>query len=127
MRRPAPELRVPGPIDPAELREEIRRVLHEPPLRPWCVHRLYETLVARRQHGDRDDLLLVPEKAADQLFHEGAALREYVSAAPIGVHCQDSLYWAVDAGKRRLAEFGPEYESPTVMRRLGSHIRCSGL
>ena len=102
-------------------------MLNEPPLRPWCVHRLYETLVARRQQGDRDDLLLVTEQAADQLFHEGAAAREYVSAATIGVHCQDSLYWSISAEKHRLSDFGPEYESPTVMRRLGSHIRCSGL
>jgi len=102
-------------------------VLEEEPVRPWCVHRLYEELVAPASARPRDDMLAVTRDAAEELVREGRAQREFVSATAIGVQCEDSLYWSFDSDRHHLAEFGPEYESPTILRRLASHIQCHGL
>jgi len=110
-----------------ELKDRIEELLVEAPDHPWCVHRLYEQLVAAPGAGTRDDLLVVTRDAAEELVVEGRARREFVSAIGIGVHCEDSLYWARNSEKRELADFGPEYESPTVLRRLASHFQCHGL
>ncbi len=72
-------------------------------------------------------MLEVTRRAADDLVTEGRAQREFVSAIGIGVQCEDSLYWSAGCRKRTLADFGPEYESPTVLRRLASHFQCHGL
>jgi hypothetical protein len=117
----SPFLPIPG------LKDRIEATLEEAPDRPWCVHRLYEVLLTDPSAGTRDDLLVVTRNAAEELVGEGRARREFVSAIGIGVHCEDSLYWARDSGKRHLADFGPEYESPTVLRRLASHFQCHGL
>ena len=95
--------------------------------RPWCVHRLYELLLAAPGTDHRERLLEATQRAADELVVLGRARREYVSAIGIGVHCEDALYWSADAGRTSLAEFGPEYESPTILRRMASHFQCRGL
>ncbi|MGA9838935.1 MAG: hypothetical protein WBF81_03405 [Thermoplasmata archaeon] len=105
----------------------IQATLDETPERPWCVHRLYEELLAKGPSPSRDDGLVVTQGAADDLVTAGRAHREFVSAVGIGVHCEDSLYWSRHSEKTSLAEFGPEYESPTVLRRLASHFQCHGL
>ena len=110
-----------------DLKERIEATLDESPDRPWCVHRLYEILVAATRPGGREDMLLLTQKAADDLVFDGRAHREFVSAVGIGVHCEDSLYWSLHSEKQTLADFGPEYESPTVLRRLASHFQCHGL
>jgi hypothetical protein len=95
--------------------------------RPWCVHRIYEELFQTPTPGSRDDDLVVTQKAAEELVAIGKARRESISAISIGVHCEDTLYWSALADKKRLADFGPEYEWPTVLQRLGAHIQCRGL
>jgi hypothetical protein len=110
-----------------DLKEQIETALQETPERPWCVHRLYEELLAARAPGGREDMLLLTHQAADALVMEGRAHREYVSAVGIGVQCEDSLYWSSTSDKKSLVDFGPEYESPTVLRRLASHFQCHGL
>jgi hypothetical protein len=110
-----------------DLKDRIESVLEQTPERPWCVHRLYEELVATGSPASRDELLDVTRDAAEELVMEGRARREFVSAIGIGVHCEDSLYWAHDSKRLRLADFGPDYESPTVLRRLASHFQCRGL
>jgi len=110
-----------------DLKERIKTTLEEYPDRPWCVHRLYEEIVPRGSPRGRDELLEVTRHAADDLVTEGSARREFVSATAIGIQCEDALYWSRQSGKTVLAEFGPEYESPTILRRLGSHIQCRGL
>ncbi len=114
------------PSDP-ELCERIARTLERDPDRPWCVHGLYEALVASGTDPRRDELLIETERAAEALVTKGRARREFISAIGIGVHCEDSVYWTPHAGKTNLAEFGPEYESPAILYRLASHIRCHGL
>ena len=109
------------------LKTRIVEVLDGPPERPWCVHRLYEELLAGPSPERRDDLLALTQAAAEELVNEGRAHREFVSAVGIGVHCEDSLYWSRDSNKRSLANFGPEYESPAVLHRLASHFQCRGL
>ncbi|MGA8543278.1 MAG: hypothetical protein WB947_07075 [Thermoplasmata archaeon] len=109
------------------LKDRIEAVLDQTPERPWCVHRLYEELVASGSSNSRDVLLEVTRKAAEALVSEGRARREFVSAFAIGVQCEDSLYWSSESEKRNLSEFGPDYESPTVLRRLASHFQCHGL
>jgi hypothetical protein len=111
----------------APLPDRIERTLNETPERPWCVHRLYDELLAADAPEDRDGLLLQTKAAADGLVRAGRAKGETVSAVSIGVHCQDSVYWSPTAGKQRLEDFGPEYESPTILRRLASHMYCHGL
>lgn len=111
----------------ADLKDRIETVLDETPDRPWCVHRLYEELLATGSPNSREVLLEVTRRAADELVDDGRAQREFVSAIGIGVHCEDSLYWPNDSGKRTLADFGPEYDSPTILRRLASHFQCHGL
>jgi hypothetical protein len=111
----------------AGLKERIEAALDRTPDRPWCVHRLYEELVAGPAAGGRDDMLVVTRNAAEELVVEGRAKREFVSAIGIGVHCEDSLYWSRNSTKGALADFGPDYESPTVLRRLASHFQCHGL
>jgi|HubBroStandDraft_1064217.scaffolds.fasta_scaffold02285_7 hypothetical protein len=109
------------------LKDQIEATLDADPDRPWCVHRLYEELVATAIPGGREDMLVLTQTAADDLVMEGRAHREFVSAVGIGVHCEDSLYWSPESEKRTLADFGPEYESPRILRRLGSHFQCHGL
>jgi hypothetical protein len=106
---------------------EIDSALNEDLERPWCVHRLYEKLLAAPGPESRDIQLVKTQAAADELVHAGRAEREYVSASAIGVHCEDVLYWSNRAHKHHLAEFGPEFESPTVLQRLASHFQCRGL
>jgi len=109
------------------LRERIEATLNDSPDRPWCIHRLYEHLLARESPRDREGSLRATEEAADQLATDGEARREAVSAVSIGVHCQDALYWSTLSDKRRLDDFGPEYESPAILHRLASHMQCRGL
>lgn len=109
------------------LRHRIAETLEREPARPWCVHGLYEALLASGSDLHRDELLLKTQTAADDLVGEGRARREFVSAIGIGVHCEDSVYWTPRTGKENLADFGPDYESPAILYRLASHIRCHGL
>jgi hypothetical protein len=112
----------------SELASRIDSALQSDVERPWCVHRLYEELLLSiAPESSRDDLLLLTQRSADELVALGLARREYVSAISIGVHCEDSLYWSSQSQKLRLADFGPDYEWPTVLQRLGSHFRCHGL
>jgi hypothetical protein len=111
----------------APLSERIERTLNETPDLPWCIHRLYEELLQAHDPRGREDLLLETQHAADSLVRAGRAGGETVSAVSIGVHCQDSMYWSTLAGKQRLEQFGPEYESPTILRRLAAHMYCHGL
>jgi len=110
-----------------DLKVRIETALEETPYRPWCVHRLYEAIVAPGGPDAREDMLELTQRAAEELVREGLAQREFVSAIGIGVHCEDSLYWSRESEKRTLADFGPEYESPTVLQRLASHFQCRGL
>lgn len=109
------------------LKERIAETLDHHPDEPWCVHRLFETLTPPVGWFDRDHGLDAARHAADELIEEGRARRELVSAISIGVHCDDSVYWSLRSGKAHLADFGPAYESPTILRRLGSHFQCHGL
>lgn len=111
----------------AGLMARIQHRLDETPYRPWCVHRLCDEVVVPQMAQDRDGLLRLTEQLADELARDGRAQREAVSALSIGVHCQDSLYWSVRANQHALEEFGPEYESPTILHRLASHMYCHGL
>ncbi|MGB6500082.1 MAG: hypothetical protein WBG19_01580 [Thermoplasmata archaeon] len=113
--------------DAATLMTRIERALDGTPNRPWCVHRLYEEVLASEAPGNREQMLDTTQRAADALVSEGRAVREFVSAVGIGVHCEDSLYWSPRSSKQRLADFGPDYESPTILRRLASHFQCHGL
>jgi hypothetical protein len=115
------------PGEAPALKDRIASTLDGHPDEPWCVHRLFETLTPPSGLFDRDRGLDAARAAADELAREGRARREFVSAVSIGVHCDDSVYWSLRSGKSRLAEFGPEYEVPTVLRRLGSHFQCHGL
>jgi len=110
-----------------DLKVRIQATLEKNPDRPWCLHRLYEELMPRGSPLGRDEMLEVTRRAADELVTEGRAYSEFVSATAIGIQCEDALYWSRPSGKKVLAEFGPEYESPTILRRLGSHIQCRGL
>jgi len=94
---------------------------------PWCVHRLYERLGPVVDLSARETLLETTQRAAEELVRTGRARREYVSAIAIGVHCEDSVFWSVDAKRECLAEFGPEYEAPTILNRMASHFQCHGL
>jgi hypothetical protein len=111
----------------AGLKDRIARTLDDSPDEPWCVHRLFETLAPPDRLFDRDRGIEQARSAADELAEEGRARRELVSAVSIGVHCDDSVYWSARSERRRLAEFGPDYESPTVLRRLSAHFQCHGL
>jgi hypothetical protein len=113
--------------DSALLKSRIERTLAGTPDRPWCVHRLYEEILTSEPPGSRDEMLDSTQRAADDLVSEGRAVREFVSAVGIGVRCEDSLYWSPKSSKRTLSDFGPEYESPTILRRLASHFQCHGL
>ena len=115
----------PAPVP--DLKDQIASTLEDGPDRPWCVHRLYEKLIASRYPGGREDMLALTLGAADELVREGRVRREYVSTVGIGVHCEDSLYWLPLAGRTCLADFGPEYESPAILHRLASHFQCHGL
>jgi hypothetical protein len=109
------------------LATKIQEALNDDLDRPWCVHRLFEEFLSGPGQMGRDDLLAVTRKAAEELVRAGHAREEYVSATSIGVHCEDTLYWSARSGKQRLADFGPAYEWPTVVQRLGSHFQCRGL
>jgi hypothetical protein len=111
----------------AELSDRIAETLEQDADRPWCVHGLYEALLASPNDHRRDELLVETQQAAEALVAEGRARREFVSAIGIGVHCEDAVYWTPGAGKTILADFGPDYESPAILHRLASHIRCHGL
>lgn len=111
----------------SDLTERIATALDEEPVRPWCKHRLYEEILRSSVEGSRDEGLDAAERAADELVYRGDARREYVSAVAIGVHCEDSVYWSKRSVNERLADFGREYEAPTVLHRLASHIQCHGL
>jgi len=111
----------------SELATQVQEALNADLDRPWCVHRLYEQVLSAHGSGSRDDMLVVTQCAADELVAHRLARREYVSAVAIGVHCEDALYWSAHSPNQRLADFGPEFESPTVMRRMASHMTCRGL
>jgi hypothetical protein len=111
----------------ATLKERIAETLDHHPEEPWCVHRLLETLSPPTGLFERSRGIDAARHAADELAEEGRARRELVSAIAIGVHCDDSVYWSPRAGKACLADFGPAYESPTILRRLGAHFECHGL
>jgi len=117
--------RVDVPLD--ELMGQIETALNEQPYRPWCIHRLYEELAPTHERRARDGLIQLMERAADEVTRRGLAQHEPVSAIAIGVHCQDSLYWSTRSDKHRLEDFGPDYESPRILRRLASHFECRGL
>jgi hypothetical protein len=109
------------------LRARIQATLDQEPFRPWCVHGLYEELTDPDGHADREDGLMRTQLAADELAANGELHREEISAVTIGVQCQDTLYWSKRAAMDRLEEFGPDYESPAILRRLGAHFLCRGL
>jgi len=110
-----------------ELRERVRATLEQEPFRPWCVHGLYEELADMLGLMDRDAMLMRTQLAADELAADGEFCREAIRAYTIGVECQDTLYWSKRSGNAKLEEFGPDYESPTILRRLGAHFQCHGL
>jgi hypothetical protein len=114
-----------GSIPP--LRDRIQATLEQEPYRPWCVHGLSEELADPGGFGDRDELLMRTQLAADELAANGVLRREEISAIAIGVHCQDTLYWSKRAAMDRLDDFGPDYENPALLHRLGAHFRCHGL
>jgi len=114
--------------DPSpELGRRIQATLETTPLRPWCIHRLYESIVTSSDDRPLDAGLSATEAAAEALRHGGRVQGESVSALSIGVHCQDSLYWSARSQFHRLEDFGPEYTSPAILYRLASHFRCHGL
>jgi hypothetical protein len=110
-----------------ELPDLIARILDGDPNQPWCVHRIYEEVISPDSPYDRRSGLSATREAADRLVHDGRAQFETVSAISIGVHCEDALYWSLRSSKKCLDDFGPEYESPTILRRLASHFQCHGL
>jgi hypothetical protein len=96
--------------------------------RPWCVHRLAEEVLRPWKGGSgRDDMIELARTAADELVRQGQVRAEPVSAIAIGAHCEDLLIWSAHSPARCLADFGPEYEVPFVLRRLVSHFQCHGL
>jgi hypothetical protein len=114
-------------ISLSPLATRIDVALNEDVDRPWCVHRLYEKLVSGQATASRDNMLEVTQRAAEELVRLGRARREYVSAIGIGVHCEDALYWTARSDRSQLSDFGPEYESPTILHRMASHFQCRGL
>lgn len=108
-----------------DLMVRIESVINREPDHPWCVHRLFETVLPAAPREDR--WLELTENAADTLAREGRVHREPVSAMTIGLHCQDCLYWSSASPAACLADFGPDYESPKILRRLTSHFECRGL
>jgi hypothetical protein len=126
--RPPPLVRtMDAVVTLSPLASRIEHTLTEDVDRPWCVHRLYEEVVAAPGPGGRESMLELTQRAADELVAVGRARREYVSAIGIGVHCEDALYWAPNCQQSCLADFGPEYESPTILHRMASHFQCRGL
>lgn len=109
------------------LMDRIGAALDQDPDRPWCLHGLYERVAKPFDGAEREDLLLRTRLAADLLVDHGRARFEVVNALAIGVQCQDWTYWSARSPHVRLEQFGPEYESPTVLRRLVSHFECRGL
>jgi hypothetical protein len=105
----------------------IQKALDENADLPWCVHRLYEEVVSPAGFDDRGRGLEVTRGAADLLVEQARARSETVSAISIGVHCEDALFWSVHSDRTRLEEFGAQYESPTILRRLAAHFQCHGL
>jgi hypothetical protein len=114
------------PDEPA-LRRRIRSTLEEAPYRPWCIHGLHEEFGKGAEGRAREESLNRLERLAEDLVREGVARQESVSAVSIGVRCEDSLFWSSRSPNTRLEEFGPEFESPTILRRLASHVTCRGL
>ncbi|HEV8050316.1 MAG TPA: hypothetical protein VGP88_06960 [Thermoplasmata archaeon] len=110
-----------------EIRERVRATLGQEPFRPWCVHGLYEELTDLVGLVDREGMLMRTQLAADELAAGGEIHREAIHAYTIGVECQDTLYWSKQSGIDKLEGFGPDYESPTILRRLGAHFQCHGL
>jgi hypothetical protein len=110
-----------------ELKTRIQATLDERPDRPWCVHRLCELLLGMRARAEREAMLRLTQASADALTADGKARREFVSSVAIGVQCEDALYWSARSPWVSLDQFGQEYESPRILRRLGSHFECHGL
>jgi hypothetical protein len=109
------------------LMDRIAAALDRDLSRPWCVHGLLEEVRPSYAPEEREDLLLRTHLAADMLVDHGRARFESVNALAIGVHCQDWTYWSARSPNERLEQFGPEYESAVVLRRLVSHFQCRGL
>ncbi len=119
-----------GPATPSrsQLMDQIETTLNADLDRPCCIHRLYESVAEPFRQGEiLDSLLSTVEGAAEELARRGRARSEAISAVSIGVHCQDTVYWSVRSPNQTLRDFGPEYDSPMILRRLASHIRCHGL
>jgi hypothetical protein len=116
------------PDEVARVADRIGKAIETDRARPWCVHRLYEEVLRPwKDGGSRADLLPLARAAADELVRRGSVRSEPVSAIAIGAHCDDLLIWSQRASAVRLADFGPEYEVPLVLRRLVSHFECHGL
>lgn len=94
---------VPDPVECSALKPKIRAALAGAPHRPWWVHRPHEEVVSHDRVGSREALRETPQRAADSLMVEEEARREYVSA--IERHCEDSIHWSGQSGKKRLAGF----------------------
>jgi hypothetical protein len=109
------------------LMDRIAAALDQDPDRPWCVHGLYEQVAKPFEPAEREDVLTRTRLAADMLVEHGRARFEPVNAVAIGVQCQDWTYWSARSSHDRLEQFGPEYETPVVLRRLVSHFQCRGL
>jgi hypothetical protein len=109
------------------LMDRIESALNQDLGRPWCVHGLLEEVAKPFEPEEREDLLLRTRLAADMLVDHGRARFEPVNAIAIGVRCQDWTYWSARSPNDHLEQFGPEYETPVVLRRLVSHFQCHGL
>lgn len=120
-------MRSPEAVVSPPVAERIQEVLDRNVDQPWCVHRLYEEVVSGFGYEDRGRGLEFTRVAADGLVRSGQARYEGVSAISIGVHCEDALYWSMKSPHTTLDQFGPQYESPTILRRLASHFQCHGL
>jgi hypothetical protein len=116
-------------VPPTEtvLEARIESALDREPNRPRCVHSLYEELIGPSPDTQREGLLDLTRRAAEDLVDHGRARRRFVSAIAIGAHCEDAVYWSARSPHRELEEFGPEFETLAIARRLASCIRCSGL
>jgi hypothetical protein len=111
----------------AGLKAQIAANLDESADRPICVHGLYERVQEGAPDVSRDLLIEQVRSAAEDLVHEGLARRAYVSAIAIGAHCEDEVFWSARSPHQQLEEFGPEFDSLAIARRLASHIQCRGL
>jgi hypothetical protein len=120
-------MRPPEVVASLPIADRILEVLDTHSGQPWCVHRLYEEVVSGFGYEDRGRGLDITRGAADGLVQSGRARYEGVSAISIGVHCEDAMYWSMKSPYTSLDQFGPSYESPTILQRLASHFQCHGL